>query len=195
MAKIPCPKTAAPFRSDDQLLEAAAQLFRTRRALNTADQSAEPSAEQLDRLRREEAVWSRYWHRSFRLSPASVMICQRSRQHRLNATEREILVALILDQLAMLSGRIGTAAEVLQLVTRPGKRGLGAVRTLSEHGRLYVAGLMTFDDPDEDLAQRKPVVDPALVDTVLAKRGAARPPGASPARRNCSTQCRRSRAR
>lgn len=30
---------------------------------------------------------------------------------------------------------------------------------------------MTFDDPDEDLAQRKPVVDPALVDTVLAKRG------------------------
>ena len=171
IAKMPCPKTAAPFRSDDQLLEAAAQLFRVRRALSQADQTGSYPAERLDQLRQEEGQWSRYWHRSCRVSRSSLMICQRSRRHRLNETEQEILAALILDQLAMLPGRINTSAEVLQLVTRPGKRVLHAVRTLSEHGRLHAAGLISFDDPDEDLPERKPVVDPALVDSVLAQRG------------------------
>ena len=128
-------------------------------------------AEQLEQLRQEESQWSCYWHQSFRLSPSSLMVCQRAKRHRLNETEREILAALVLDQLAMLPARISTSADVLQLVTRPGKRMLHAVRTLSEHGRLHAAGLISFDDPDEDLPQRKPVVDPALVDSVLSRRG------------------------
>ena len=71
-AKTSCPKTPAAFRGDDQVLEAAAYLFQVRRALRQADQFISPAVGQFDQLRREEAQWSRYWHRSFRLSPASL---------------------------------------------------------------------------------------------------------------------------
>ena len=170
-AEVPCPKTPGPFRSDDRLLEAAVQLFSIRRAVAEAGRAGGPLREQLDRLQKDERQWSRYWHRSFRLSPASLMLCQQAKRHRLNETEREIVAALILDQLAMLPERIGCSADILRLVTRPGRWGLDAVRMLSEHGRLHAAGLITFDDPDEDFAERRPVIDPALVNAVLARQG------------------------
>ena len=44
---------------------------------------------------------------------------------------------------------------------------------LSEHGRLFTAKLISFDDPDEDLADRRLLVDPMLVDAILVKRGHA----------------------
>jgi len=144
----------------------AAQLFRTRRALMDAEEHENLLAE-------EEADWSRYWHKSFQLTDQTVTICQRCRQHRLNKTEREVLVALVLDQLAMLKSRIQTNADLLALVVRPGRKAIDVARMLAEHGRLFLAGLMTFDDPDEDPAARRLIVDPVLVDAVLASRASA----------------------
>jgi len=146
----------------------AAQLFRTRRALMDVEEDE-------NLLTEEDADWSRYWHKSFQLSDQTVTICQRCRQFRLNKTEREVVVALVLDQLAMLKSRIQTNADLLGLVVRPGRKAIDVARTLSEHGKLFLVGLMTFDDPDEEPAARRPIVDPVLVDAVLASRTSAEP--------------------
>jgi hypothetical protein len=171
--KASCPGVAVPFASDDELLEAAIQLFRARREVVEADRNAERDDKQRRVLRGEEAAWSRYWHRSFGLSGSSTAICRCCKRHRLRKAEREILVALVLDRLALLEGSIHSCGDVLEVLSLPGNKVLDALRLISEHGRLFRAGLISYDDPDEDLAQRTPLVDPVLVDSILAGKGCA----------------------
>ena len=169
----PCPQTPPRFTSDDQLLEEAAQLFRVRQAWIEGERRGDLDQSRRQQLLREEADWTRHWHTSFQLTDRSVTLCQRCKQHRLNRTEREVLAALMLAELAVLCGKIKICCELLELVARPGKKPIRSVRMLSEHGRLFTAKLISFDDPDEDFADRRLLVDPMLVDAILVKRGRA----------------------
>jgi hypothetical protein len=147
------------------------QLFEVRQAMAEPERlrrtDAEDSPEYEQELEREETAWSRYWHGSFRLTGPSVFICRRCKRHRLNRTEREILVMLILDQLALLEDRIRSCADVLVLLALPNSRKLDALRMLSDEGKLARAKLVAFDEPNEDISERRPMVDPGVVETIL----------------------------
>ena len=95
--------------------------------------------------------------------------CRRCRRLRLNRLEREILVALILNHLAMLPEGFHDTRGLFQILTRPDSKPLEGFRALSDHGRLVKAGLVDFDDPESDLAERTPQVDPAFVNSVVTQ--------------------------
>jgi hypothetical protein len=150
------------------LLTAAGELFRARRALHEAAQRAEKDPASLRRLRHEVQALSQAWHASFSLAGPEVAIAQQAAQHRLSRLDREVLAGLLLGQLGLLPGRPGTVAEILAAMALPGSKTLAGLRAVSEHGRLCRAELIIFDDPDEDIAQRTAVVEPTLVEAVLA---------------------------
>ncbi|MDY0168480.1 MAG: ATP-binding protein [Thermoguttaceae bacterium] len=167
--RAPCPRTPAAFTSDDELLNASIQLFAARQALVEAEQTPGCPREALRAARDEERAWTRYWHASLRLGKPNLALGRLCRRHRLNRTECEILAALVLGQLSLLEQSIGSCADVLDTLAVPGAKAVEALRMLSEHGRLYRAGLLAYDDPDEDLARRSPMIDPTLVDAVLSR--------------------------
>jgi len=169
----PCPQQPGPFKNDDHLLETAAQLFHLRLALSEAAPGGSKEDDQRRRLAKQEADWSCYWHASFRLTGDELTLSQLCRRHRLNRIEREILVALVLSELAMLPGRIGDCSELLDLTAHRDRRSLRVIRLLSEQGRLARSKLVGFDDLDETLPARRPLVDPAILDGILAKGGNA----------------------
>jgi len=164
------PGRVAAFASNDELLEAALEVFRARRQLFSARNEEEVEEDTLRCLRRREAAWTRCWHDSFRLTEKSVAICERCTQHRLSRTEREIVVLLLLDRLALLEDGVQTCGDVINALGLPTRKVVDALRRLSEHGRLYKVGLISYEDPDEDMRDRKLIVDPALVDTVLFEK-------------------------
>ena len=164
-----CPATPAPFATDDALLQAAIAMFRRRIRSTDSMKRADVPDEDRRRFREEEAAWTRHWHDSFRNAGPQVLIAQRCRHSRLNRLEREILVALMLDHLAMLPEGFHDTRGLFQILTRPDSKPLEGFRALSDHGRLVKAGLVDFDDPESDLAERTPQVDPAFVDSVVTQ--------------------------
>lgn len=157
------------FRRDEPLLTAATELFRMRRTLREATQRSEPPNERvLACLRREERALRRAWHASIDAAGSKMALAQQAAKHRLSRLDREVLAGLILGQMGLLPGRPTTVAEVLGTMALPDSQVLAGLRAVSEHGRLYRKGLITFDDPDEDLPQRSAIVDPAIVESLLA---------------------------
>ncbi len=110
--KAPCPHTPAAFTSDDELLNASIQLFVARQALVEAEQTPDFPREALRAARDEGRAWTRYWHASFRLGKANSALGRLCRSHRLNRTECEMLVALVLGQLSLLEQAAGHFASV-----------------------------------------------------------------------------------
>jgi len=165
------PDRPAPFESNDALVEGARQMFHARRLLAEVEQDASRRAD-ADRVSDNEAAWTDYWHESFDMTGDGVVICEQCRKHGLSRTEREILIALVLDRLALLETGLRTCGDVLGVLGLSGPQVIQSLRSLSEHGRLHKAGLISYDDPDEDLRERRIVVDPTLVDTVLYDQAA-----------------------
>lgn len=165
------PDRPAPFESNDALVEGARQMFHARRLLAEVEQDASRRAD-ADRVSDNEATWTDYWHESFDMTGDGVVICEQCRKHGLSRTEREILIALVLDRLALLETGVRTCGDVLGVLGLSGPQVIQSLRSLSEHGRLHKAGLISYDDPDEDLRERRIVVDPTLVETVLYDQAA-----------------------
>ena len=167
---------AKAYARDEQLLTAAAELFLARRALREATQRNDQPSETLRRLRHQAQALCRVWHTSFSLAGKKVALARRAAQHRLSRLDREVLAGLILGQLGMLPSRPTTIAEILAAIALPGSQTLAGLRAVSEHGRLHRANLITFDDADEELARRTAIVEPALVESLLAGRPVETPP-------------------
>ena len=150
-------------------------MLHARRLLAEVDQDASRGTD-ANRVSGHEAAWTGYWHESFDMTGDEVVICERCRKHGLSRTEREILIALVLDRLALLETGLRTCGDVLGVLGLSGPQVIQSLRSLSEHGRLCKAGLISCDDPDEDLRERQIVVDPTLVEAVLYDK-ADREPG------------------
>jgi len=165
--KAALPEKAAPFSSNDELLEAARQMLRARQALVAVETTfGSDEDEYLDALEEEDS-WTRYWHRSLGMTGPSILISELCRKQRLSRTEREILVALVLNRLGLLEIEVRNCGEVIRLLGISGAETIKALRHISERGRLYKAGLISYDDLDEDPLEREVVVDPALVEAAL----------------------------
>lgn len=163
----PPPKRAKAFSSDDELLEQGLQMFRARSEWREHSDFRGES-DSLAFLDEQRGRWQRFWHRSFELCKGKTAISGKCDDAKLDATEREFLILLILERLALL--RIGTdCLSLLQMVCHGAQDTVVALRKLSEHGRLCQSGLVAHSDPDEDLCERRLLVDPTLVEVVLAK--------------------------
>ena len=116
----------------------------------------------------------RHWHQSLALTRRQVSLCQTCQQHKLNGVEKEILVALLLNELSLLKPPIDSCAGLLDLLRVPEGSMLKVVRMLSEHGRLVRSRLIGLANADGEIADWKGVVDPTLVDEILGDTGRSR---------------------
>ena len=79
------PRTAAPFKSDDELLETAIPMFESRQRHRTTVQEGDATEETVRALRKQAVAWTRSWHKSFQMTEDSVVIRRRSRECHLNS--------------------------------------------------------------------------------------------------------------
>jgi hypothetical protein len=167
--KAALPKAPSPFVSDDKLLEAAVRVFQVRREFIEAQDTPDTSPKELQSRGKQVNIWANYWHKAFDLTAAATPFTAKCTASRLNRMEREILAALLLNQLAMTGEELHTCKKLLWFLGLPPKQYIAAMRAMSEEGRLHRAKLFAFDDPDSDLASRTPVIDSSLVEEVLSK--------------------------
>ncbi|HHN46129.1 MAG TPA: hypothetical protein ENN09_01690 [Planctomycetes bacterium] len=175
LRRLPPPEKAAAFKSNDELLEAARQMFHSRQRLIDAEGNINMDEKALVPIAEKEAAWTEYWHASFELTGSGVSLEAKCEEHDLDPAECELLILLLLDQLSLAGRPLGTCADVVSELGISGSRVLETLRMLSEHGRLFRAGLIYYEDPDEDLRDRRVMVDPGLVETVLYEQGKTKP--------------------
>lgn len=166
------PEQPAAFDSGDDLLDAARQLLAARRVQARAVADGE-HADKLDSARARERAWTAYWHDSLDLTGERLPLTQRCARQGLTRVEREIVVGLVLDRLALLPGRASTCGDVIALLALPPRLSLDAIRSLSESGTLCRSGIIAYDDPDDDIRDRRVELDPLIVQSALRKKGAA----------------------
>lgn len=111
------------------------------------------------------------WHERFEATGDELVLCTRSQ--RLSETEREVATAVLLGRLMLVDSAADTAAEILKLLGATGAGTLPVLRALSGEGRLYTERIISYDDIDVELSERRIVLDPVLVDFVLHEHGAA----------------------
>ena len=163
----PVPSKLQPFQSNDEGLESALQMLAARHARLNAQDGRQPGVEEFNRLCKTEESWTRFWHRAFRTSGPSVSLCRHLRQHRLTQLEREILIILLLEKVALLSIKPVNCASLLEILALPPGKLVETLRLVSREGRLFKEKLIFYEDSDEEILDRKLVVDPELVDLVL----------------------------
>jgi SpoVK/Ycf46/Vps4 family AAA+-type ATPase len=165
----------APFAANDEALEAARRMFRVRSDLDNLESDFNADPERVRTLDRESKELTVSWHRALSVTPKEQALAGRCRSLRLNRLEREILAALVLEKLALVKRSVSEFGEMLDFLCVPDHRVMAALRAMSEEGRLYRAGLIEYDDPDEDICSRTLVIDPAFVEEMLLGRGGVGP--------------------
>ena len=163
------PRRPAPFSTADVLLESARQMFHARHALREAEEESKRAPE-LRRRQRRESAWTSFWHRSFELTGDQVGLCMRCKKAGLSQLEREVVVAFILERISLIDDSIDSCSQLFRFLGVAGADLISTLRALSEHARLYEAGFIHYDDPEEDLQDRTISIDPDLVDEVLYGR-------------------------
>ena len=159
------PTRAAPFQSNDDVLQTALHTFAARGALQRTD-VWRADDETMRVLRAEERAWSDHLHESLKLTEGNVSFADHARRHSLNEIECEILLVLVLSQLG-LTEEVNTCSEMLACLSLPRSETILALRALMDGGRLYRAGLISYEDPDEDIRDRAIVTDSAIVESML----------------------------
>ena len=74
---------------------------------------------------------------------------------------------LLLSHLGLTLHPIKDCSELLMALGLPTRKRLHALRALSEAGKLVERGLIVYEDANEELLERKPMVDSLLIDAVL----------------------------
>jgi AAA+ superfamily predicted ATPase len=160
----PPPKQIQAFKTDDELLESAVLMLRARQAMREPYESE--GAARKDREARHRA-WQKYWHGAFKKTRKQTTLTRRCAEAELNEVERELLIILILERLALWDLHRSSCRELLELIDLPERSRLAALRGLSETGRLLKTGLLVHGDADDELADRTLIVDPGLVELTL----------------------------
>ncbi len=157
-----------PFNNNDEVLEAAVVMFRSRREL--ADKESlfqQENPVQMKSMGKVVHDLTRNWHARFSKTRRSVLLADVCRRFRLNRLETEVLIALLFGPLGLWENRVSDVDDVLRVLSLPPSRSLAALRALSEAGKLYGKGILFYDDPDDDLRDRKVEVDPVILQSVL----------------------------
>ena len=142
-------------------------MFQAREELAENQRDSDNNA--VTKFRNKEKAWTQFWHQSVNITGQKSTLCTCFRRHGLNRIERELLVVLILSRLGLTEREVQDISDAIGVVRPPASKNLAAVRYLSEQGKLYKLKLISHDNPDEDIRRRNLLVDPNLVDAVLAR--------------------------
>jgi AAA+ superfamily predicted ATPase len=156
-----------PFATQEALLRGALEMFRLRRERRTVEKETGADPERIRAARGADREATRRWHRCVRLTGRAVPFAELCAVRRLGLVEREILMILVLERLALIDESLDDCAEIIKHLGLSGSRSLSAIRALSESGRLHRAGLIMHDDPDDDLRERRVYPDPVVVESFL----------------------------
>jgi hypothetical protein len=156
-----------PFPSQQACLDAARVMFQARRERCEAERAKKSDPSRIDATREADRDATRRWHRCVRLAAASIPFARLCADKGLSGIEREILMVLVLERLAVLDRRFDNCADVVAYLGYTAKHALAAMRALSEEGRLFRERLIDHEDDDEDLRDRVVRPDPLVVDAFL----------------------------
>jgi len=161
------PDHAECFPSHDRLLGMAANMFHARKEyVENRIHQRHQEDQDLEHLKRNTGAWDRFWHQSLKLTGTTLQLSRLFNKYRLNKIEKEILLVLILERVALLDCNVNpmTIIEVLAYdITKTMK----ILRYLSEEGKLFRSGLIFYADPDEDIKERELLIDAALIDAII----------------------------
>jgi len=149
------------------MLEQGLFMLAARRAV--CDVAAEKQSDRgvLKTLQENARQWTTFWHKSLLMSGSEIPLVSHLVRARLNRTEREILLVLLMKHLALLPLRIENCEDVLeQIVNTPMER-LKAVRSLNEGSRLVRHGLVALDTDEELPSKRALYLDPMLAEMAM----------------------------
>ena len=116
---------------------------------------------------RAEATWRKHWHASFEATGDALPLCRQCAEHSLTTTERELVVAMLLDSLNLIPEGLDTYDEVMNFLGLSPAEALALHRSLSDDGRLSEAGLVISDDTGRDIGMRMLYANPWLVEAVM----------------------------
>ncbi|MCK4374845.1 MAG: hypothetical protein KAX19_05925, partial [Candidatus Brocadiae bacterium] len=142
------------FGSHAELLLDAWEMLNARR-----DQSYGPSD--------HAAALTAAWHRRFDLTGDELVLCARCQAAGLSEREREVAVVLVMGRLQLLESFQQTCRGILDALSAQPREVLPVLKCLKEGAPLQASGLISYDDPDEELTERQIVVDPTIVEYVL----------------------------
>ncbi len=163
----PLPAAPRPFTSVDELLEMGLVMLEVRRGSYEAatDMSSDPDRQKQFKL--DSNSRTRHWHRSFMVSGETVPLAANILKAHLNQVEREILLVLLLQHLALLPNRGSTCEEILaHLVMTPRKR-MQAMRALTKENRLVRSGFIAVYADYEAPPQWELSLDPVTASMVM----------------------------
>ena len=159
------------FADHDELLSVAVAVSAAR-ASGHQQAPDVPVSSGLGTLGQDAQGLAQAWHAAFEASRDELVFCSRCRAACLDATEREIVAAMVAERLGMIGQRIQTPRDLLEALGLRGGEVLHVMRAISPKGRLCQQGLMYHQDMQEDLLDRLIVVDPVLVEYMLEQGNA-----------------------
>jgi AAA+ superfamily predicted ATPase len=164
------PTVLKAFDSDQEVLDAGRKVFMARQAWIEAGVRVSNGSPTTTKLEATAQGLARWWHASLRKTLSGSLIANRCQRHRLNRTEREILVMLILSRLALLTPRINNCGDLLRALALRSGKALEGIRCLSARGTLHRTGLISCEDSEDDIESTNVRVSNALFDA-LAQHG------------------------
>ncbi len=164
----------APYKSHDDMLHAARQIFLWRSVESDYEWMANATRRGLAAARRNAKAWARLWHASLRVTGEGIYLLDRMNKARLNRIEREILALLVLSRLGLVDGEVDSCDQILRILDTTKGRSLPVIRMLSEEGKLFKAGLIIHSDLDGDLKERRIFPDHDVVESALRGFGGPR---------------------
>lgn len=155
------PKCVRAFKSHDEMIESARQMFAARERLMETS-----SDDELDAAARDVTGWDQFWHAAFEKSRRNA-ICKRCLNAKLTPVEREIVMTLLLSRLGLGAQDVSTTSEILRSLHLDGRALVEGLRSMSEYGPLVKLGFVYCQNPDESPGEQVMAIDPALVDAVI----------------------------
>jgi len=127
-AKCFCQKALRPFNTATEIMEAANLLFILRKSSDC-------------KATRVERQFARMFHKCLNLPSEKLRLVKVFNKHRLNQTEKELLLLFALRIMGMYE-RVEDLEDVQKAMNKSGKKALSIAQSLTENGRLCRAGLI-----------------------------------------------------
>ncbi|NLW82852.1 MAG: ATP-binding protein [Phycisphaerae bacterium] len=153
-------KAAAPFKSDEEILELILQIFELRNSLNK-NMSLLGDGKSNNINAGIEIKMTNYFHKCIDSTDSSVYIVDIIKKFKLRRIEREVLLLFTLSHLGIIRG-VSSAAAMQKWFERSGKTVLNVIRTISEGSRLLTSRLIQQDSEDDSYCVGSEFIEPLI---------------------------------
>lgn len=164
----PVPDVPKAFSSVDELLEAGLVMLRIRRSYHDAVTEVPADPKRCAVFKKDAKNRTTHWHRSFNLSKDKLPLVKYIATVRTNRIEREIILVLLLERLALIEMYETNCRKALAPLRLTPMEQLKAMRSLTESGRLIQHGLISVnEESSESPSGWELFLDPVIVAMVM----------------------------